>query len=208
MHPLRSALFTVFVGATGILMLAPNSLAETEVFHVRGHNLFAGFVSNEGCISTNVSLFAAAESFHNPPGPAEPSWLLSIDIFQLDTCAFQTLVSASGNTTTSAEIEVKGGTSLSSATLSATIPVFDSVSQSSFDVSLDLLWTGTGELFYGNTHGFNRFPTSMNAFHSVGSQRDAQVSGTVSASGTNFTPTPSIFGLMVFSRQGSTIIFH
>ena len=80
---------------------------------------------------------------------------------------------------------------LESATLMKTIEVFYSVSEPSFNVSVDLTWTGIGEPTNVNGHFHNMSPGFISNGPFMGTFLEAVAMGTVSDGATNFTQEPS-----------------
>ena len=109
----------------------------TFVFRFHGMAAFAIFdnVSPDGCIDTFVFVDGSQNTFNKQTSS-------SADVFigQFDLCTNTPLLSASGFTDNPTfQIDKK----LLSASLSATISVFDFVSGSTFNVSVSVAWTST-----------------------------------------------------------------
>ncbi len=127
------------------------------------------------------------------------------DVFvgQFDFSTDTYLEFAFGSTST-ATFQV--GSQLSSATLSATIPVTDEVTGHTFNVSVSVNWTATGPIqseqstLHFHTKGF----TENDQFNAK--LRDAQASGTISDGTTNFSPSPSDFAQIGRFNQGDVFI--
>jgi hypothetical protein len=107
----------------------PTAVWAGEHFTFSGPSAVVSFVSTEGCITTDVSVFASDESLHDPPGPPTPMSVANVMIDQFDNCTGATLLSAFGEATlTDQAFEVKS--QLTSATLNATVQVTDSITGS------------------------------------------------------------------------------
>ena len=98
------------------------------------------------------------------------------------------------------------GQRLESATLNTTIPVFDFVSFTSFDVTINLAWTATGPLTRDNGHFHSQGPGFIVNGNFNGLVRPAEASGSVSDGSTNFTPNPSNFAQIASVRSGTVFI--
>ncbi len=170
----------------------------TFVFRFHGMTAFAVFdsLSPDGCVDTFVFLEAQKSGTS-----------LEADVFigKFDFCTQMDLLEASGSTfNPDFQISKK----LDSASLNATISVFDFVSGNTFNVSVSTTWTATGPLsheiqsFHFHTKGF------IDNFHLNAAFRDAGASGTVSDGTTNFTPSPSVFAQLASVKSGDVTITH
>jgi len=191
------------------LTIASMALAQTvlagDIFHFRGENAYASFYSSspDGCISTYVGVSAGEDVGQSPPGPSSPQSFAAIYIDQFDYCTSTGLISASGYTDAPA---FQMDNFLTSATLNATINVFDYVSNTWFAVAVDMDWTGTGDLNRGNSHSHYQSPDCTFNYQSNGTWRSAEASGSVSMDTTNFTPNPSQYADLSSSKSGQVSI--
>ena len=170
----------------------------TTVFRFHGISAFAFFdnVSSDGCIDTSVDVDGTQNGTSS-----------EADVFigKFDNCMGTPLLLAFGSTF-NPDFQVSN--KLASASLSATISVFDDVSSTTFNVSVNTTWTATGPLsheiqsFHFQTKGF------IDNFHLNAAFRDAGASGTVSDGTTNFTPSPSLFAQIASVKSGEVTITH
>jgi hypothetical protein len=140
-----------------------------------------------GCISTTVSVFAYEQVILGQPSPGSPESAVHLLIRQFDTCGGETLLDAEAfSSLADSDLRISGN--LGSATLNTTVNVYDSVSNSYFDVLIDLTWTGTGSLLHYNRHFKDIWPGAgcKELEHSNEALRYAEASGTVSDGTTNF----------------------
>jgi hypothetical protein len=140
-----------------------------------------------GCISTSVSVFAYEQVALGQPGPGSPDSAVHLLIRQFDTCGGVALLDAEAFTSLAgSDLQISGN--LGSATLNTTVSAYDSVSNSSFDVLIDLTWTGTGKLIHYNRHFKDIWPGAgcKELEHSNEALRYAEASGIVSDRTTNF----------------------
>jgi hypothetical protein len=90
--------------------------------------------------------------------------------------------------------------------LNTIIPVTDSVSGNTFDVSVNLTWASTSAIsnqistFHSHTPGF----TTSGHFNAT--FREATASGTVSDGTTNFTPSQSVDAQILLAREADVTI--
>ena len=180
----------------GLLLAAfsPQAAASAEGARSTWHEDVAFFHSmdDSGCIDTRVGIETGADYLH------------SISVAQLDRCQGQLIMEAYGNKPlTKSEFHYTG--KLGSATLQTTVQLTDFERNLTFDVRVDLKWTGVGEI--------NEYHDHQNYSPSPGCQinsqiweqyRSASVSGTVSDGTTNFTPEPTTSADMQFTKTIST----
>src|SRR2546422_1755696 len=170
----------------------------TTVFRFHGMTAFAVFdsLSSDGCIDTFVFVDG------NQSGTT-----LEADVFigQFNICTQTDLMEASGSTF-SPDLQISK--KLDSASLSATISVFDFVSGNTFNVSVNTTWTATGPLSHEIQSSHFHTKGFIDNFHRNAAFRDAGASGTVSVGTTNFTPFPSVFAQIASVKVGDVTITH
>ncbi len=166
----------------------------TTVFRFQSKTAFADFDSTSGCIETFVFL-DGTQSGTSPEA--------DVFIGQFDNCTQTQLLGAFGSTFTPT---FQVGGKLASASLSATISVFDFVSGNTFNVSVSMSWTATGPLSHevGSSHFHTK--NFIENFHFNDDFRDASASGTVSDGTSNFTPSPSVFAQIASFKSGDVTI--
>jgi hypothetical protein len=172
----------------------PASAAYTENDKWRWTTAYAVFesVDPSGCIHTEVYVYA------------EETWSeVGLSISQYDTCIGTYLLIASGYAEL-ADSDFRISANLDSATLKTTVDVEDYVSDSSFDVFVDLTWTGTSALGHGTSNYQGHGPGCHEISHDQMRSRAAQASGTVSDGETNFTLEPSEYGV-IYSEKFADI---
>jgi hypothetical protein len=175
------------------------------VFHSRGPTAIATFINTSGCIYTETAVTATESQDRNEPGPGEHSSLAAVSISQFNTCTETPLYVAYGDTPLSpGEFQISN--TLDWATLNTTIPVFNEISGTTFDVSVNLTWTATGPITrqHGNEHLHT--PDCIVNSHAERDQRLAQATGTVVYGGTNFTPEPSVDAILISLKNGTVLI--
>lgn len=178
------------------------------VFKFRGEGASAVFssVDGSGCIWTDVYVNADEGISQGPPGRGSASSGVVLVISQYDSCAGTQLLAAEGFTSLAApDFQVFGN--LESATLSATVNVFDNVSGTSFDVFVDLSWTGTASFVNRQkSHSHFDFPgCKVNSRFNL-SFRPAVATGSVSDGFTNYTPDPSLGYDIYKAKSGEVAI--
>jgi transcriptional regulator with XRE-family HTH domain len=117
------------------------------------------------------------------------------------------LVAADGFTTLAPE-EFQIDRQLNTATLDATIELFDFVSNKYFPITVDTAWTGVGDTITVKDHfQIKSKEFKLNAKFS-GTFQEASAAGTVSDGTTNFIPEPAIFANMGSVKAGELVIIH
>jgi hypothetical protein len=194
-----------------IVLAAPAEAGDTYRF--KGNSADAYFYSTDpsGCIFTNVYVFASddASISHDPPGPPNSfsGSVASVYIYQYDSCNdYISLMDASCYASLADPDFQVIGRDLDSATLNTTLDCFDYVSGSSFDVSVALVWTGTGNPVVQRSNSHFWTPGYVVNSHSTGTFRSAEASGSVSDGITNFTPNPASYASIQNAKSGQAVI--
>jgi hypothetical protein len=142
-----------------------------------------------GCITTEVFVLVSRGALGSHSKRHGASVQRSIRISQVDACREMQVVNAFGSVPgTGRGFELDND--LKSARFTARIPVFDEVTQRTFDIHVNLAWSGQGDLI--NTANDIHFE-SPGVSVVEGSEfqeriRFAQASGGVFLNATNFTP--------------------
>ena len=174
-----------------------------DVYKFKGYSAAAFFSTTDpsGCIVTGGSVFVFENISHRRPGPGSPTADVFIDLFKEDTCTGTGLLSAS-NLAPADIVNFQVAGNLDSATLLATVPMFDFVSNTAFDLTVDLTWTGTSSLGHQNSQFKQNFEGCHINLKNNSAFRYAEASGTVSDGTTNFTPSPSTQGTIFLAMGG------
>ena len=202
--------YLVAAGLLALMLALPCRSAaapgQTSHFKFKGLNAGASFDSVAGCVETQ----ALIEGFSNRiktvgrPGTTPSAF---VSLFQFDNCSFTTLLSASGFTDLppgAFQITKK----LTTATLNTSIDVFDVVSNSTFPVDISVSWTGTGTVTVSLSHNIFTAPGFRENFMSTGASRAATASGSVTALGTNFSPSPAVPADLEDLKVGDLTVTH
>lgn len=170
-------------------------------FRDLGADAYFNSTDSSGCIVTEVYLFTTQHYFQSPPGPGVEGPFLSLQIFQYDICTGEQLINASGGTE-AANIQVDK--KLNWATVSATVNVWEDVSQTFQDIYLDVSWTATGPSYRINDNFHFKSPGCHMMVRSNGIFRPATGWGSVSDGTTNFTSDVS-WGASIFSTRSGNL---
>ena len=181
--------------------------AQTTQQFFKGGAAFASFQSTDstGCIVTQVFVTDTLDTEHDPPGSPQYVPNFSIEVNQFNLCNGIPLISAQGVTTT---FTSNIAHNLSSASLNATVGLFDFISGNTLNVTFNLNWTGTGDVQHGTVAShYNANGTTINTVAN-GAFRLGQASGTVSDGTTNYAPLPSVSAVLANNKDGTITITH
>jgi len=195
-------LFAVFALIVAMFSQSIDASA-ADVYKFKGYSASAFFSTTDplGCIVTGGSVFVFENISHSPPGPGSPSADVLIDLFKYDTCTDTSLMSAS-NIAPADILNFQVAGNLDSATLLATVPMFDYVSNTAFDLTVDLTWTGTSSLGHQSSQFKQNFQGCHLNLKNNSAFRYAEASGSVSDGTTNFTLLPSTQGSIFLAKGG------
>jgi hypothetical protein len=208
-----TVLVTAFVGLN-----AHPAVAETSVSHfkIKGETLIASFHAadpNDSCVEFFVTVMASdLVERTSPPKTkvAQPLVILSADV--RDKClGIPLFIGLNANLDQAPQI-LQIARDLQSATLKATMPVFDFTSLQTDDFDIDLTWTATGPALRQNSKETFR-DRDLGIFiqtHLKGVAAPAEVVGTVIGTAIglqlNFTPESSIDAEILRVNNSSLII--
>jgi len=202
--------YFVAAGLLALMLALPCRSAaapgQTSHFKFKGLTATAIFDSVAGCVETQAFIqgFSNRIKTVGPPGTTPSAF---VSLFQFDNCSLTTLLSASGFTDLPpGAFQIKKN--LTTATLNTSIDVFDSVSNTTFPVDISLSWTGTGTLTVSKNHNIFTAPGFRENFMFTGASRPATASGSVTALGTNFSPSPAVFADLEDAKVGDLVVVH
>jgi hypothetical protein len=182
----------IFLGLFVLLAQAVSAATVTKL-RVTGDTLTALFDANDPanpCLEHFVFVSASDRIQKVSPGDSTPDVGIVVEVIQQNICTGVPLFIGEG-TTEHPNIDI--APQLKSATLTATLPVFDTVFTQSVSFTVHLVWTATGkpekvnakETFRDRELGI----MIKNDTHST--QVPAIATGTVFGNGQNFTPEAS-----------------
>jgi hypothetical protein len=128
-------------------------------------------------------------------------------IFKDYTCDPYTSLLDAGGFATLADSDFEVGKTLDWATLNTTVEVYDFLSDSYFDVFVDLTWTATSDPVRSTIILHDKSPGLIFSQKMTGRGRVAETTGSVSDGTTNFTPNPAPDGYISSVKTGSITIF-
>lgn len=180
-----------------------STASAADSFKFRGKGVEAYFSSTDpsGCIVTQVYIFANEGIFQSPPGGGSSTTGISLNISQYDYCTGTQLFSP-GPTSPFTVPDLQVDRKLNSATLNATVEVYNFVSDTWVDFFVNLTWTGIGPLSRESSHFHFHSPGCNINSRFKGTSRFAEASGSVSDGTTNFTPAPTIDARIFSAKSG------
>jgi len=180
-----------------------SNVSAADVYKFKGYSAAAFFSETDpsGCVVTGGSVFVFENISHSPPGPGSYTTDVLVDLFKQDICTDTTLMSAS-NIAPAEITEFNVAGNLDTATVVATVPMFDYVSSTAFDLTVDLTWTGTSSLGHQSEQYKVNFEGCHTNLKNNSAFRYAEASGTASDGTTNFTPSPSEQGSIFLAKGG------
>jgi hypothetical protein len=212
---MRSKLLAVFAAVVAMLIPAAPAEAGANAAPSRftDETAFAQFSSLDpsGCVATTVIVAAGKFFSHLRPAPDQPLGKpdqvrqAGVLVAKFDSCTDTLLLDARGTKLVDQKtFEVSS--QLTSAKLTTSFNVHDFVSNSNFDVSVDVTWSDAGPLVSSrdNIH-FDFGSGCKGVTHFSDLSRLANVSGTVSDGATNFTPEATQ-GVLDSGKEGQVLL--
>jgi hypothetical protein len=166
----------------------------------------AQFGTSSGCINSAVFVAAADRKIKQLSGAITSDSWASVTILQYNYCEYELLFYADGYTLPLSEEEFQISPQLDSARLQTTITLFERVSETSFDVDVDITWVGTGPITHVHENNHIRDLGCIINTRLEGKSRTAEASGTVSDGITNFTPEPDVLARLSSLISGRVAI--
>lgn len=202
--------FSVLTALIALAVTPPVTVGAGDVLHVRGQAAYATFQSSDdaGCVSNWVSVQVhEVETQRRPQQSSVTTTTAFLYVEQRDDCTQTVLMQAGGWDVPLPEGDGQVANNLSSATLNASLDLFDYISNSTVTADVHLTWNPTDEraslTWY---HNSSHTPQSIYNSHSTGKMRAAQVSGTVSIGSVNYTPIPTSDGQFGTGMDGEVTI--
>ncbi|HLO86228.1 MAG TPA: hypothetical protein VK203_14640 [Nostocaceae cyanobacterium] len=192
----------IFASVALLSLTAPALAATTDQYSFKGESASAGFYQNDGCSYTSVSVYAFDNATKNAPGAPVEQKEASLYYSNYNYCTG----TGSYGYGSSKDITFTAKNSLQSASLTGNFIVYDYLTGAFRNATVDLNWTGTGDISRGNSHSISQGPGYLSKYRSVGAYRDASVTGSVVLDGVNLTTNLSSYGYLNSSNNGSLFI--
>lgn len=173
-------------------------------FSFKGTSALASFYSVDGCIVTEAVVTAVDGEAKNRLTGHTSNSLVDVIAVVYDQCQDTTLRYYYGSAIALAPEQFTIGQKQSTATLTASVPVYDFISGTTTNLAVDLTWTAiSGPVSEKSTYKLvlpdgSRYQQSFS-----GIRADASATGTVSDGSINFTPSPSQSAVISSTKSGS-----
>jgi hypothetical protein len=201
------ALVVLALSASGILITSSvaGANSNTTVMNLRGGLVNADFSETDGCLQTDVFVTANSGVEQDLPDTTHYA-IAAVDIFEYDSCAGTTVLDATGQVDSLPAGAFQVSNQLDQASLNTVLPASDLVSGRSFDITVNVAWTGTSDITRSHSNTNQVYPGCHIINRWKGSGRDANASGTVAGGGADLTFTSSQFGEIGYVQDGSEIM--
>lgn len=201
------ALALLALAVTAILPSAAQ--AEGVMTRFKGITASASFwnVDPTGCITTYVDVGVYESEYRSTEQGATSYSSAYVSLYRYDSCQYRYFDQFYGSfNLAEGAFDTRG--KLQVDRLVTTGVLYDYCTGAEVPVSLDLTWTGTGEVTRGSYNSRGSYPNYRYASHSVGSNRMATVSGTVVVGEDTLTPDASAWASLSDSQSGSMYSWH
>jgi len=187
-------------------LATPAMVGAVNRINLSGLSASANFSSTDGCIYTYAYVSASTEVNRQTSDQTQTTTTGFLTVSKSDVCQYLPLLEGNGSSTLG-DADFQVGKRLDTATLKTTITVYDWVSDSYFDIDVDLTWTATGDA--GRSMVIEHDAQAGLIFQQkmTGTGRIADAAGTVSDGTTNFSPEPTQEGYIQNVSTGSVTIF-
>lgn len=192
----------IIASLTLLSLTAPALAATTDQYQYKGQNVYASFYEYDGCNSIYVDVSAFDSVSKTAPGSPTAQKEASLYYSNYNYCTGEG--TSSYGTLKNPTLTISN--SLQSATLSGTFTVTDFNTGNTKNAEVSLSWAGAGDTFRGNYQSSFQGPGYFSKSRSVGSYRDAKVTGNVTVDGKNLITNLSSYGSLNSSNSGSLSI--
>lgn len=194
---------TAIAGAVAVLTVLSINLpvlaATTTKYQFKGQNTYISFYQYDECNVKSVNIYAFANRTKEVSGA--PTQQMGADIYygNYNYCTGE----SSNGYGSSPNAKFTTNNQLSSATLTGTFAVYDSLTDGPKTVEVNLTLTGIGFTSKGRNNYTSQTPTSMTRYRSIGEYREAEAAGSVILDGINLIANTAGFGSLNSSTSGS-----
>jgi hypothetical protein len=178
-----------FLLALPLLTGTAHAKSDVTIFHVKGDAATAFFESLDGCIVTDVTLNCLNGTIDELPGGKTSNLLVGVIISVFNQCTGFLVIDGNGSTV---DASFQVAVDLSSATATATVPFFDTLSGNLFNVDVNAVWTGIGPVQHIDRTYHDNSPGFVADGHFSGFTNTANATATITDGTTNFTPEPAL----------------
>jgi hypothetical protein len=190
---------TAIIASLALLSLsAPTLAATTDQYQYKGESAYASFYQYDGCNSSSVDVYAFDNISKTAPGAPTSQKEAYLYYSNYNYCTGQ----GSGGYGSVKNPTFTSSNTLKSATLSGNFTLTDYNTGNTKTAEVALEWTGDGDTYRGNYQSNFQGPGYFSRSRSVGSYRDAKVSGSVTVDGKNLITNLSSYANLSSSNSG------
>lgn len=200
---------TLVAAALTVGALIP-AFAGAEIFRYRssGDSATASFSTGDatGCVWTYVDVYVNENQVRVEAGPSEPATYVNLSLFGFDLCQGTYIYDLYANAIVpDSAFRISGN--LQSASLQTTVEAYNWMTGAVESMTLDLTWTGEGDVHRGHNNNHSSYPGVRYMSRSNGSYRVAVPSGSVTFQGTNLLAAAQyVYGSLNSSQSSYTTI--
>jgi hypothetical protein len=205
-----AAVCAAFLLVTAMAGSTARSGTDNVQVNLTGNTLVADFHTfdpQDPCLELFGAVVASDTTTRITPGPQKTtSNAVMLVVVVRDVC-LDDIITFSGSGDAPAQ-QFKVASNLTSASVKATVPVFDVISFQSVDFQVNLSWTATGPVQFDHDVETFRDPDLGLLFIAKTRERrvDAVATGTLTGVGENFAADPSDFAEILKANDGSLVI--
>ncbi|AFZ15028.1 hypothetical protein Cri9333_4239 [Crinalium epipsammum PCC 9333] len=179
-------------------MSLPAMAATTYKYQVKGESAYANFEQSDRCNTTGVYV-SAADSVTKVSGAPTPQKQAYLYYWKQNFCTgvYSEGYGSSNDFTSTLNKQ------LDSANLTGTFTITDPFTGTTKNTDVNINWTGTGDISRGNTRYHYQGAGYSSKYRSIGSDRQANVSGSVTVDGTNIVAGLTGYGGLNSSTSAS-----
>lgn len=194
------------LAAVVVAFALPSTAFAADIYHFRGANASAEFYSYDPatCMTTSVWVYVGESRSKTSPGPMTGIAWVDLSIYHYNYCTYETSCLYGSAALPDEAFRMIGN--FASATLNTTVEVVECYTGAPQAVPVALTWTGEGDVAQVNNHTSYHFPGYRYTYRQHGQSRSAQVSGSVTVGGMNFTKGASAYGYLSSSNTGTVFI--
>lgn len=203
---MKTIIKLLVVLALALTTFAQHSTASAAtVIRSQGSIIYSQLVAYDDCLVIDMSIFAGQSSGPASPGKPDTTQWVSVHMEGEDVCVEEVVLYGDGQAWLSNE-DLSVSNTLKSATLHATVPVTDYISGTTFDVSIDLIWTATEPLFRNRSADHIHTPGCTINNQLIEKSRYAEVQGTVTDGTRDYFDNPYGLSWLISETRGEVVI--
>jgi len=202
---MKKTLFVLAVLSAITASSAP-ARAATDTYRYKAFNAEASFWTEGLCSFTSVYVGASEAAVKEGPGkPTAESPQVWVYLSSFDWCAGTDTEAFGGATLAPGAFSHN---KLDAASLDVTVTMIDWATNATFDLTIDLDWTGLGETYRGLDRSHYQGPGFSVNSRWNGTAREATVAGSITDASTDYAAGAEVYGDLSNVTYGATSITH